>query len=186
MNKMITSRTFKLNFVGDVMLGRLIDQLFPTHVDESEDASHVASFVRSHPQLKNYDHYTPWGTTHSLFLSGDLNLINLETSVTTTNNKWPNKVFNYRMHPNNIAALKAARIDYASCANNHTLDFCEEGLVDTVRTLKKEGIAFAGAGESRDEAIRPAVLQLPSNNKLKEEKIRDSSHEIHVYSASDH
>lgn len=190
MYKMVTSpRTFKLNFVGDVMLGRLIDQLFPTHVDEPEDASHVANFVRSHPQLKNYDHYSPWGTTHSLFLSSDLNLINLETSVTTGSNKWPEKVFNYRMHPNNIAALKAARIDYASCANNHTLDFSEEGLVDTVRTLKKEGIAWAGAGESRDEATRPAVLQLPNKRKLKEQKVveaGDSSHEVRVYSASDH
>jgi poly-gamma-glutamate capsule biosynthesis protein CapA/YwtB (metallophosphatase superfamily) len=93
------------------------------------------------------------------------------------------------MHPNNIAALKAVRIDYASCANNHTLDFCEEGLLDTVRTLKKEGIAFAGVGESRDEATRPAVLQLPSNRRFKGEKIveaSDSSHEVRIYSASDH
>ena len=190
MNKMVTSpRTFKLNFVGDVMLGRLIDQLFPTHVDEPEDASHAAHFVRSRPQLKNYDHCTPWGTTLSLFMSSDLNLINLETSVTTASKKWPSKVFNYRMHPNNIAALKEVRIDYASCANNHTLDFCEEGLVDTVRTLKKEGIAFAGAGESRDEATRPAVLQLPSQRKFKGEQVveaNDSSHEVLIYSASDH
>ncbi len=190
MNKMTTSpRIFKLNFVGDVMLGRLIDQLFPTHVDEPEDAAHAANFVRSRPQLKTYNHSTPWGTTHSLFLSGDLNLINLETSVTTTSNKWPDKVFNYRMHPNNIAALNAARIDYASCANNHTLDFCEEGLVNTVRTLKREGIAFAGAGESRDEATRPAVLQLPRRCNVKGEKpveASDSSHQVHVYSASDH
>jgi len=190
MNKMLTSpRTFKLNFVGDVMLGRLIDQLFPTHVDEAKDAVYAANFVRSHPQLKDYDYSTPWGSTYSLFLSSDLNLINLETSATTASKKWPNKVFNYRMHPKNIAALKAAKIDYASCANNHTLDFCEEGLVDTVRTLKREGIAFAGAGESRDEATRPAVLQLPRKRKLTEEKAldgSDSSHEVHIYSASDH
>jgi poly-gamma-glutamate capsule biosynthesis protein CapA/YwtB (metallophosphatase superfamily) len=174
-------RTFRLNFVGDVMLGRLIDQLFPTHVHEPSEAAHIATFAKGRPFLQNYNAKSPWGSTLPLFAAGDLNLVNLETSATTHSVKWPNKVFNYRMHPANIVALKEARVDYASLANNHTLDFCEEGLLETVRTLKSAGIAFAGAGETADEARRPAVLKLP----------RDSSssvqqHEIHVYSASDH
>lgn len=174
-------RSFKLNFVGDVMLGRLIDQLFPTHVHEPTEASHIASFVRRNPELKNYNFQSPWGNTRPLFLSGELNLINLETSVTTFGKKWPDKVFNYQMHPDNIAALKDANIDYASCANNHSLDFCEEGLFETVKTLKSAEIAFAGAGATRDEATRPAVLKLPRDS-----NDGDKQHEIHVYSTSDH
>lgn len=81
------------------------------------------------------------------------------------------------MHPANIQCLKEAHINYASLANNHTLDFSEEGLLDTVRKLKDAGIPFAGAGESREEALQPAVLGL---------KDGEDAYTVHVYSASDH
>lgn len=83
------------------------------------------------------------------------------------------------MHPVNIQCLKEARISYASLANNHTLDFEKEGLIETVRTVKNSGIAFAGAGESGEEAHRPAELLLENHNE-------DAYHLVHVYSASDH
>lgn len=83
------------------------------------------------------------------------------------------------MHPANIQCLKEAGINYASLANNHTLDFETEGLLETVRTVKNAGIAFAGAGESREEAHRPAELLLENHNE-------DAYYLVHVYSASDH
>lgn len=99
---------------------------------------------------------------------------NLETSITTHPNPWPDKAFNYRMHPANVDFLREAKITYTSLANNHTLDFCEEGLAETVSTLKEEGIAFAGAGHTRVEALGPAKLTLGGD------------YRVHVYSASDH
>ncbi|KAK8217592.1 hypothetical protein M8818_001351 [Zalaria obscura] len=174
----IPPRTFRLNFMGDVMLGRLIDQLFPTHINEPSEAHHAAQIKKNNPQLHGYGPRHPWGTTLPLLHSADLNLINLETSATTHEAKWPNKVFNYRMHPANISALHEAKIDYAGLANNHTLDFSEEGLRETVRTVRGAGIAFAGAGDSEDEAAAPAVLFLPRGD-------RDGPL-VHVYAASDH
>ena len=45
-------REFRLNFVGDVMLGRLIDQLMPSHVYEPTEARHLtvskASYLLLH------------------------------------------------------------------------------------------------------------------------------------------
>lgn len=161
------------------MLGRLIDQLFLQHVDEPSEARIAESFRRSNAGLTHYEPRTPWGNTLPLLHSADLNILNLETSATTHPMKWPDKVFNYRMHPENIAAIQAARINYAGLANNHTLDFCEPGLLETVRTVKKAGIAFAGAGETREEATRPAILKLPSSD-------QDQDHEIHIWAASDH
>lgn len=52
-------------------------------------------------------------------------------------------------------------MDFASLANNHTLDFGTEGLVETVWAVKGLGLGFAGAGESVDECRRAAVLDLP-------------------------
>ena len=161
------------------MLGRLIDQLFPQHVHEPSEAKIAHSFLSSHPNLKNYGPEAPWGDVLPLLRRSDLNLINLETSATTSAKKWPDKVFNYRMHPANIEALKAAKVDYAGLANNHTLDFSEEGLVETVRTVRGAGIAFAGAGESEEEAVRPAVMRLPGGKEGEE-------YEVHVWAASDH
>ena len=168
-----------LNFVGDVMLGRLIDQLFPQHVHEPSERNIIQSFKSSNPKLSNYNHNSPWGDTTPLFRTQDLNLINLETAATTHVDKWPDKVFNYRMHPANITALHAANIHYAGLANNHTLDFREAGLVDTVNTVKEAGVAFAGAGHDEQEATRPAILQLPSSSS-------SPPLQVYIWAASDH
>lgn len=178
---MASKQVFKLNFLGDVMLGRLIDQMFSTHVHEPSEAETAAYFRRRNPQLSQYTAVSPWGNTLSLLNEADLTLINLETSVTTHSKPWPNKVFNYRMHPANVATLQVAKVDYASLANNHTLDFELEGLLETVRSLKQAGITFAGAGETPEEAMKPATLQLP-----KTPAEGSPSYHIELFSASDH
>lgn len=163
------------------MLGRLIDQLFPAHVSCPSEAAIISS-IRSRastsPHLESFSLNTPWGNSLPLLSSADLNIINLETSATTHDVKWPNKVFNYRMHPTNIAALKTAGIHYAGLTNNHTLDFSRQGLLDTVHAVRTAGIAYAGAGTTRAEALAPAVLKLPATG--------GGEHEVHVYAASDH
>jgi len=176
--------TYTLTLLGDLMLGRLIDQLLPEHVHDSEESHHVASFRRSQPYLQDYTHPSPWGNTLELLKTSDLVLGNLETAVTTHDRKWPNKVFNYRMHPTNIESLKVARIDYVSLANNHTLDYGREGLFETIEVLEKGGFAFAGAGRSVAEAERPAVLSLDRTSVSAEDTA--SAHEVHLYSFSDH
>lgn len=194
---MTPQRTFTLTFLGDVMLARLIDQLYPTHNKNPVEARIVSTFVRQYPHLLAKGAYTPsspWGTTLPLLRASDLTLINLETAATTASEPWPDKTFNYRMHPANLAPiLHAAGVDYASLANNHTLDFGTEGLVETVWTLRDAGVSFAGAGERGDEAFKPAILSLPrkkgrrGSRMLEEESAEvGDAHSIHVYSAADH
>lgn len=188
---MSASRCFTLTFVGDVMLGRLIDQLFPTHNTNPVDQRIVTTFIDGFPSILGRGKYTPsspWGTTLPLLQASDLTLINLETSATTTNEPWPDKTFNYRMHPANLAPiLHSARVDYASLANNHTLDFGTDGLVETVWALRDARVAFAGAGERSDEAFKPAVLWLPRQQKGRTQEKQDGPrYQVHVYSAADH
>ena len=156
----MNSKYLSINLVGDVMLGRLIDQLLPTHVDEPSEQSLVSSFKSSRPSLSQYTYKAPWGDTLALFHQASLNIINLETPVTSSSKKWPEKIFNYRMHPDNLQALKPPNIAYVSLANNHTLGFSEGGLQDTVDSLRKARIAFAGAGLSAEEAQAPVSLDL--------------------------
>ncbi|KAL9056089.1 MAG: hypothetical protein Q9162_003151 [Coniocarpon cinnabarinum] len=177
--------SYSINFAGDVMLGRLIDRLLPSHVDAPREAEHVKSFISSNPALKQYGLPSPWGNTLPLFESSDLNIVNLETSVTASNKTWPEKMFNYRMHPDNIKSLHNAWIDYVSLANNHTLDFSEVGLRDTVETLKKASIRFAGVGLGAREATAPADLTMPSETK-QHRAVGRRVHSIQIWSAADH
>lgn len=193
---MAGSSSFTINLMGDVMLGRLIDQLFPTHVNCPEEARLISSSRSSLPHLKAYSPESPWGDFLPLIRAGDMNIINLETSVTTHDKKWPDKVFNYRMHPANIAALHAAGIDYVSLANNHTLDFGEVGLMDTIKSIRnfqsaklgKGSITFAGAGETAQLAQAPASLLLPRHVQGSSHDHSDTEHQrlVHIYSFCDH
>jgi poly-gamma-glutamate capsule biosynthesis protein CapA/YwtB (metallophosphatase superfamily) len=172
--------TFTISLTGDVMLGRLIDQLMPEHNTSPHDKASVETFIRAHSVLSNYGPSSPWSTTLPLLTSSSLTLINLETAVTTSHTPWPHKTFNYRMHPANLApTLHAAGINYTSLANNHILDFGIAGLLETITTLKEANIPFAGAGTTADEACKPAILHLPPCQE-------PGSYEVYVYSASDH
>ena len=47
---------FHINLVGDVMLGRLVDQLLPSHVHSPEEAALVEKFVEHNPELQAYEY----------------------------------------------------------------------------------------------------------------------------------
>ena len=54
--------------------------------------------------------------------------------------------------------VKELGFDVVSLANNHVFDLGVEGLQNTIDILKKNGIAYCGAGMDIEEASRPAVL----------------------------
>jgi poly-gamma-glutamate capsule biosynthesis protein CapA/YwtB (metallophosphatase superfamily) len=85
-------------------------------------------------------------------------VINLETSITRSADYWKGKGINYRMHPDNIACLTAARIDVCTLANNHVLDYAYEGLTETIEALEHAGLRFAGSGLNLGDACQPAVV----------------------------
>ncbi len=97
--------------------------------------------------------------------SSDLRVINLETSITTSNEAVP-KGINYRMHPANVQCLRAAAIDCCVLANNHVLDWGVAGLLETLDVLRGAGMATAGAGRDLEEADRPAVLEVTGKGRL--------------------
>jgi poly-gamma-glutamate synthesis protein (capsule biosynthesis protein) len=91
-------------------------------------------------------------------VSPDFRIINLETSVTVSKCFWAEKDIHYRMHPQNMPCLKAARVDCAVLANNHVLDFGYQGMAETMATLSVAGIKAAGVGQNLEQAAAPVVL----------------------------
>ena len=161
---------------GDVMTGRGIDQVLPHPSEPRIYESYMrsaAGYVQlaeevNGPIPRPVDYPYIWGDALAVLteLQPDLRIINLETSVTTCNDFWPNKGINYRMHPDNIGCLTAARIDCCNLANNHVLDWGRDGLVETLDVLQQAGIAGAGAGLDQQEAQTPASLIVPGKGRL--------------------
>jgi poly-gamma-glutamate synthesis protein (capsule biosynthesis protein) len=152
---------------GDVMTGRGIDQVLPHPSNPKLHEGYVRSALeyvelaeRTNgpiPRRAAFDYV--WGDALAEIeaRSPDLRLVNLETSVTTSDEAYP-KGINYRMHPRNAPCLRAAGIGCASLANNHVLDWGPRGLLETLDVLAREGVAVAGAGRDLTEAERPAVV----------------------------
>ncbi len=90
----------------------------------------------------------------------------MDTSITKSNDYWKGKGINYRMHPENIPSLTAARIDVCSLANNHVLDWGYPGLVETLESLKKANLKIAGAGRNLREAEAPAIVNIGGSRRV--------------------
>jgi poly-gamma-glutamate capsule biosynthesis protein CapA/YwtB (metallophosphatase superfamily) len=127
-----------LAFVGDVMLGRRVSATFGARAAESH-----------------------WGDVLPVLRSADAVVANLECPITQSDTPWRRTVksFRFRADPRAVDVLRAANIRCVNLANNHALDYSEQGLYDTFTHLDAAGIARAGAGRDLAEAQRPAIFQ---------------------------
>ena len=155
---------------GDVMTGRGIDQILPHPGDarlwetQVRDARRYVELAESMngPIPRPVGFAWPWGDALRTLedVGPDVRVINLETSVTRSDNAADDKEVHYRTAPENVGCLTAARPDACALANNHVLDFGPEGLVQTCEVLAGAGIPIVGAGRNADEARRPTTIRL--------------------------
>jgi poly-gamma-glutamate synthesis protein (capsule biosynthesis protein) len=163
----MTQTELSLFLSGDVMTGRGIDQvqehscapaIYEPAMSSALEYVALAEQVNG-PIPRRVPPGYVWGDALAVLdeQAPDLRIINLETSVTTSEDAEP-KGINYRMHPANVAVLTAAKIDCAVLANNHVLDWGERGLLETLDVLGAAGVAVAGAGRDLAMARAPAAL----------------------------
>jgi poly-gamma-glutamate capsule biosynthesis protein CapA/YwtB (metallophosphatase superfamily) len=165
-----------LFFCGDLMTGRGIDQIFPASSSPElfepyvRDARVYVTLAekRNGPIPRKVDYGYIWGEALEILneIRPAARIVNLETSITRSDDFWPGKGIHYRMHPGNVEILKAAAIDCCVLANNHTADLGFRGLSETLQTLRRAGIDSAGAGETAAEAAAPAVIEVASGPRL--------------------
>lgn len=134
----------KIAFVGDVMLGRLVNKM-----------------------LKGCDPAYPWGNTLSILQNADLRICNFECVLSDVGNPWSAtpKVFHFRSDEKNVKTLQIAKMNIVSLANNHVLDYEYEAMQRMLNILDEQGILHSGAGNDLSEASKPALCQ------IKEQKI---------------
>ena len=162
------SKPITIFMSGDVMTGRGIDQVLPHPGDPLIHEPYMksaAGYVKiaeevNGPIQQPVSFSYIWGDALEELdrVAPEVRIINLETSITKSNDYWKGKGINYRMHPENIPSLTAARIDVCSLANNHVLDWGYPGLVETLESLKKANLKTAGAGRNLREAEAAAIV----------------------------
>lgn len=135
-----SKKTVVVGFTGDVMLGRLVNQTISSN---------------------GYDY--PWGNVLPLLKKNDFNIINLESTFTKSE-KRVFKVFNFKADPDKIKTLVDANISLVNLANNHCLDFNEEGLRETIQTLESNGIKYVGVGQ---DIIHAHTMQIFEKRNIK-------------------
>lgn len=168
--------TFSIFLCGDIMIGRGIDQilrhhnhpqLYERYVTDAREYVFLAEKLNgkiNYPVAADYI----WGDALEIWqkLQPTIKIVNLETAITQNDYPWPDKGINYRMHPLNIDVLKAVNIDVCTLANNHILDWNDEGLTETLSTLKNSNIQFSGVGENLAQAMQPAIFELNLHKRI--------------------
>jgi poly-gamma-glutamate capsule biosynthesis protein CapA/YwtB (metallophosphatase superfamily) len=158
------------------MTGRGVDQilahpsvpiLHEPYVQDAREYVYLAE-QKSGPTSRRVDPQYIWGDAIAECdrVGPAARIGNLETAITRSDDYCGQKSIHYRMHPENIACLTAARFDVCVLANNHVLDYGREGLVETLHTLKRAGIKTAGAGRTLGDARRAVALTIPGGGRL--------------------
>ncbi|MFO7849478.1 MAG: CapA family protein [Spirochaetia bacterium] len=125
--------------VGDIMLERGIEDILISKGGE-EGLSYI------------------FGDSLHILRTQDILVGNLEGAVTRSNAAVP-KSYNFKFRPEVLPYLKSAGFDYLSITNNHCYDYGEKGFLDTLNYLKEYGLATSGAGENKEEALRPSLFE---------------------------
>ncbi|MBF4475245.1 CapA family protein [Methanobacterium formicicum] len=138
--------------------------------------------------LKVQDHQDPFFNVHSIFKEKDILFGNLETPLVNKGQK-SNKAVVLHSDPKNVEYLKNADFDVLNLANNHILDFGEEGFRSTIKVLRENNLKYLGSEYKKpgkvifleEKGIKFAFLgytigRLKTSknvyvNKLKEQKI---------------
>lgn len=125
----------RLAFVGDVLLGGSVGEAI----------------------TRLGVHY-PWDGTRALFDRAEFVVANLETSVATGGTP-EDKQFVFRAEPRTLEGLAAAGVDLVTLANNHSLDYGADALLETLEHLDRYGVLRVGAGATEPAAYAPVIVE---------------------------
>lgn len=116
-----------------------------------------------------YNHYTKSGLTGFLgqslvdrFKNADLMICDHEYAATNLPDQYKAdyQLYTYKAPTEREKIWKELGVDIVTLANNHTLDYGEQGLLDTFDALNANGISYIGAGKNLDEAIKAEIREI--------------------------
>lgn len=130
--------TVTLLAVGDIMLARALQQA---------------------ARATNDPHY-PFQNTYYWLHTADVTVGNLECVISDKGEPIRNKQFTFRADPWMLEGLAWAGFDVLSLANNHSMDYGPDAMLDMRQQLDAAQIMHVGAGKNEVEAFAPAVVMV--------------------------
>jgi poly-gamma-glutamate capsule biosynthesis protein CapA/YwtB (metallophosphatase superfamily)/PKD repeat protein len=145
-----SSFPIKLNFVGDVMMGRRYNcTTAPTNDENCNDG-----IIPTCGAEYLFEYINPYFGDIA-----DISIANLETPIIDfPNNPHPTKSIVFYSKSETISALEYSGIDVVSLANNHFLDYMVDGMIETQIHLDTVEIKYFGAGLNEYEAMAPVFI----------------------------
>jgi poly-gamma-glutamate capsule biosynthesis protein CapA/YwtB (metallophosphatase superfamily) len=111
------------------------------------------------PNFRAYGYGYAWSGLGGLFKKDELTIVNLECAASNLGSAVP-KQFNFRGDPAALPVMKAAGVEVASMANNHSYDYGPDALIDTRKNIEHAGMAPIGAGRDPEQALAPALFEI--------------------------
>ncbi len=121
-----------ISAVGDCTLGTNQKQSYSNSFDEYYDKYGEAYF------LKNIK---------SVFEEDDFTIINLEGTLTNSENIRTSKEWNHKGKPEYVNILSNASVEAVTLGNNHIMDYQQDGVDDTIATVEGAGLSYALSGD---------------------------------------
>lgn len=94
-----------------------------------------------------------------LLQNADYRVFNLEVPLTDQEKPIAKCGPNLIAPAASVKGIKALGADFLTLANNHIMDQDVNGLHDTIRMLEQQGIAYAGVGDTLEQAAKPYILE---------------------------
>jgi len=139
-------KIIKLIAVGDIMLGRRIGKNIKG-------------------KFKKDSGY-PFTKTKNYLMNADITVGNLECTISTRGKPMPGKGYTFRAHPDVVSRIKDSGFDLMVLSNNHSKDYGDAALIDTLGHLKEAGIERVGAGLNYRDSIKPTFMTLKDGTKV--------------------
>jgi poly-gamma-glutamate capsule biosynthesis protein CapA/YwtB (metallophosphatase superfamily) len=102
----------------------------------------------------------PLAPMASAFAANNVNVVNLETAVGSRGTA-QDKQFTFHSPPSLLTAIRNSGVQVVNLANNHTLDFGAEGLLETIDNVHAAGLQVIGAGQDAAHAYAPVIVSTP-------------------------
>ncbi|SET93154.1 poly-gamma-glutamate synthesis protein (capsule biosynthesis protein) [Salinibacillus kushneri] len=114
--------------------------------------------VRTAIQQHGYDY--PFRYVRKEVGKVDYAILNLETAVTTEKEKDTVQLYNFKAAPQALAGIKNAGFDMVTLANNHAMDYKDDGFIDTLNYLKHYELNYFGAGMNKEKAYQAQKVKI--------------------------
>jgi poly-gamma-glutamate synthesis protein (capsule biosynthesis protein) len=121
--------TVTISAAGDVTLGNYLGQDYSGSFDQTYDTADDEGYF--------------FQNVYDIFSADDFTIVNLEGPLTTAEEIRLEKDYVIKGRPEYAELLRLGNIEAVGLANNHILDYCEQGLYDTIDAVKEQDIAYA-------------------------------------------